>query len=124
MRGNLAVIVVSVAAMLTACAARMTPVSGTDASSVSITVAVGDTVRVLTKHGDRPTFRVVDISNDMLIGEAHQVRFEDMAFVEKRVAGRAADGQPGPLAVVLMVALGTVAVLELQRLGPGIQSGY
>lgn len=109
---------------LSGCASRMIPVSGTDEPSVSITVAVGDSVRVLTKHGERPTYMVTDITKEALIGADQQIRFEDMAFVEKRVRGQAADGQPGALAVVLMVVASTVSVREFKRLGPGFQDGY
>ncbi len=106
------------------CATRMVPVTGTDEMSVSITVAVGDTVRVLTKYGDRPIFQVTDINSDALIGKDQQIHFADMAFVEKQVPGRPRDGEPSALAVVLLVAASTVTVMGLKRVGPGFPSDY
>lgn len=99
----------------------MVPVSSTDESRVRISIAVGDTVRVLTKYGDRPTFRVTDITEQALIGKGQNVSFDDMAFVEKRVRGAMKNGA---LAAILVIAAGAVAVETIGEIGPGFPSGY
>ena len=52
------VLLVLVAHIAAGCVSTMVPVTETDDSPIRVSIAVGDTVRVLTKHGDRPTFRV------------------------------------------------------------------
>jgi hypothetical protein len=77
--------VVVLAAGIVGCTSTMQPISGTEASMVHVAIVVGDTVRVLTKNGDRQTFKVTEITADTLDGEGQSIRYDEMAFVEKRV---------------------------------------
>lgn len=102
--------------LLAGCQTTMVPLDGTSDETVRISIAVGDTVRVLTKHGDRPTYEVTSITEDALIGDDYQIRYEDMAFIEKRQRG----ANPGSVVgVILIVAVGAVAVEGLGNIGPG-----
>lgn len=108
-------------ALFTGCGTVMEPISNTDDSAIRISIAVGDTVRVLTKYGDRPTFEVTDITDKSLIGKDVDIRFADMAFLEKRTSGMRRDGIPqnGVLSAVITVAVGTVIVEGLATVGAG-----
>ena len=70
------------------CANTMQPISETESSTVRVSVVVGDTVRVLTKNGDRQTFKVTEITEETLDGKEQSIRYDAMAFVEKRVSDR------------------------------------
>ncbi|MDA0992536.1 MAG: hypothetical protein O3A13_02755 [Proteobacteria bacterium] len=103
-----------------ACAPVMMPVSNTDESPVNVSIAIGDTVRVLTKYGDRPTFKVTEIMEESLIGKNRDIRYADMAFVEKRVSG---SPEGHVTAVALVIAAGVVFVKEFSKAGFGFPSG-
>jgi hypothetical protein len=85
----------------------MIPASNDDASSQQVTISIGDTVRVLTKYGDRPTFKVSDISETALTGENQVIFYDDIAFVEKRVREIT---NTSTLSVILVIVSGTVLV--------------
>jgi hypothetical protein len=93
----------------------MVPVTGTDESGLRVSISVGDTVRVLTKFGDRETFEVIEITEDTLIGKDHSIRYQDMAFVEKRSTNAVVGNT---LAVALLVVGGAVVFDGLSGLGP------
>lgn len=97
------------------CAPVMMPVTKTDDSPVNVSIAIGDTVRVLTKHGDRPTFKVTEITEQSLIGKDRDIPYADMAFVEKRVSGSSPEGHA--TAVTLGMAAGLVFFVELFTYG-------
>lgn len=101
------------------CQSTMEPVSGPGDPPVQLSIVVGDTVRVLTKHGDRPTFKVTDITEDALIGEKHSVRYEDMAFVEKRSEGIRRANTVG---AVLALVAGAVVLQSISEVPPGFPS--
>jgi hypothetical protein len=114
-------IIFALTALIAGCAEPvMKPVSNTDESPVRVSIAVGDTVRVLTKYGDRPTFKVTEITDKSLIGKGQNILYEDMAFVEKRVSGSAAGDVT---AVTLGFAAGAVLILGITQAGAGFPSG-
>jgi hypothetical protein len=112
-------VVFALMALISGCATTMVPVLDTNAAPLRLSIAVGDTVRVLTKYGDRPTFKVLDITEIALIGKDQSIRYDDMAFVEKK--SRKADAE-SVLAVSLVLALGAVAVDGFGRIAPGFPS--
>ena len=95
----------------------MQPVAAPTASGLRLSVTVGDTVRVLTKYGDRPTFEVTEVTQDALLGNEQNIRYDDMAFVEKRSV-KAQRGNA--LAVILLLVGGAVIVEGLSELPPGL----
>ena len=99
------------------CQNTMVPVANTNDSPLRLSIAVGDTVRVLTKHGDRPTFKVTDISEEALFGRKQTIRYDDMAFVERRSTQRVT---ANAAAVILVVVAGAVAVDAVSQLPPGM----
>ncbi len=101
------------------CETTMVPVSNTNDSPLRLSISVGDTVRVLTKYGDRLTFEVTDITENALIGRDQNIRYDDMAFVERRSREATAGNA---LAVILVVAAGAVVVEGLGKIGPGFPS--
>lgn len=109
-------VVVALMVLISGCETVMVPVSGTNDSPLRLSIAVGDTVRVLTKYGDRPTFEVTDITEDSLIGRDQNIRYDDMAFVERRSREATAGNA---LAVILVIAAGAVAVEGLGEMGAG-----
>jgi hypothetical protein len=109
-------VVVALMVLISGCETVMVPVSGTNDSPLRLSIAVGDTVRVLTKYGDRPTFEVTDITENALIGRNQNIRYDDMAFVERRSREATAGNA---LAVILVIAAGAVAVEGLGEIGPG-----
>lgn len=109
-------VVVALMVLISGCETVMVPVSGTNDSPLRLSIAVGDTVRVLTKYGDRPTFEVTDITENALIGRDQNIRYDDMAFVERRSREATAGNA---LAVILVIAAGAVAVEGLGEIGPG-----
>lgn len=96
----------------TSCATRMVPVTDTGDSPVRISVSVGDTVRVLTKHGERPTFQITEITQEALFGEGQRIPYDDMAFVEKRTRKRTAS-EDVATGAVLVIASGLVVLAVL-----------
>ena len=116
MRKKYEPVVLALMVLISACETTMVPISNTDDSPLRLSIAVGDTVRVLTKYGDRPTFEVTDITENALIGRDQNIRYDDMAFVERR-SREAATGNA--LAVILVVVAGAVAVEQLGKIGPG-----
>ena len=66
-------VVVALMILISGCDTVMVPLSGTNDSPLRLSIAVGDTVRVLTKYGDRPTFEVTDITENALIEGAQQL---------------------------------------------------
>jgi hypothetical protein len=94
----------------------MVPVPDTADVPLRLSVAVGDTVRVLTKYGDRPTFKVTDVTETALIGRNHSIFYDDMAFVEKW-SGPSAQST---VVVVLLLVGGAVLVEEMRGMGAGI----
>ena len=109
-------VVAALMVLISGCETVMVPVSGTNDSPLRLSIAVGDTVRVLTKYGDRPTFEVTDITENALIGRDQNIRYDDMAFVERRSREATAGNA---LAVILVIAAGAVAVEGLGEIGPG-----
>ena len=95
------------AIMTAGCQTTMVPASNDGASSQQVTISVGDTVRVLTKYGDRPTFKVSDISDTALTGEGQVIFYDDIAFVEKRVREITNKSR---LSVILIIVGGAVVV--------------
>ena len=112
-------------ALFAGCGTVMEPISNTDESQIRISIAVGDTVRVLTKYGDRPTFEVTDITDKSLIGKNVDIRFADMAFLEKRTSGIPNDGIPpdGVLSAVVVVNVGMVVLEGLATVGAAAGMG-
>jgi len=108
------VAVVLFALVTAGCATIMVPVANTGDSPIRVSVAVGDTVRVLTKHGDRPTFQVTDITEETLIGDNQSIRYDDMAFVEKRTRHKAKAIAGG---VILVIFAGAVTYEGLSTIG-------
>lgn len=106
-------------ALISGCETTMVPVSNTNDAPLRLSIAVGDTVRVLTKYGDRPTFKVIDITEIALIGKDQSIRYADMAFVEKESRKAASESV---LAVFLVLALGAVLVEGIGEIGPGFPS--
>lgn len=105
--------------VLVACQTTMVPVDGTSDDSVRVAVSVGDTVRVLTKYGERPTFEVTSVTEVALVGDDHHIPYNDMAFVEIRHR----ETKPGNVAgVILVFAAGAVLVEGLENVGPGFPS--
>lgn len=74
--------ILALALCLAACVMR--PVDPSKNEQKGIFVYPGDVVRVLTKHGERPTFRVVTVEKEALVGKDVRIAYEDMVFVEKR----------------------------------------
>ena len=98
---------VALAIYVAGCTTTMQPIPDTEASTVHISIVVGDTVRVLTKHGDRQTFKVTEITEHTLDGARQSIRYDEMAFVEKRVRdSRKEDGLAA--SVILMMVSGIV----------------
>ena len=106
-------------ALNSGCETTMVPVSDTNAAPLRLSITVGDTIRVLTKYGDRPTFKVVDVTETALIGKDQSIRYDDMAFVEKESRKAASESA---LAVILVLALGAVVVEGFGEIGPGFPS--
>ena len=86
MQMRLTPVVIFLLAFLASCVTTMEPVGDPDASTLRLSITVGDTVRVLTKYGDRSTFKVLEITGKSLVGKREDIQFDDMAFVEKRVS--------------------------------------
>ena len=86
----------------------MQPVSGTTASEVHVSIFVGDTVRVLTKHGDRQTFEVIEITKETLDGQEQSIRYDEMAFVEKW--GRSQKNEDRIAGAVILMLVGGIVV--------------
>ena len=107
--------VLAVMVLISACETTMVPISNTNDSPLRLSIAVGDTVRVLTKYGDRPTFEVTDITESALVGRDQSIRYDDMAFIEKRSRDGTAENV---LTVILIVVVGAVAVEGLSDIGP------
>jgi hypothetical protein len=105
------VLLVLIALVAAGCATTMVPVSETGDSPIRVSIAVGDTVRVLTKHGDRPTFQVTDISEEVLFGDDQSIRYDDMAFLEKRTRRDANAGEVAASSVILIIFAGVVTYL-------------
>jgi hypothetical protein len=112
-------VVLVLIALISGCVTTMEPVPDTNAAPLRLSIAVGDKVRVLTKYGDRPTFKVLDITETALIGKDQSIRYDDMAFVEKKSRKAASENA---LAVSLVLALGAVAVDGFGRIAPGFPS--
>ena len=106
-------------ALISGCVTAMVPVPDTNAAPLRLSIAVGDTVRVLTKYGDRPTFKVLDITETALIGKDQSIRYDDMAFIEKESRMAASESALG---VFLVLALGAVAVEGYGNMGAGFPS--
>jgi len=119
MQKKLFPVVFALMILISGCQTTMVPVSNTDDSPFRLSIAVGDTVRVLTKYGDRPTFEVIDITENALIGRDQSIRYDDMAFVEKRTRESSTGNV---LVVILVIAAGAVAVEGLGEIGPGFPS--
>ena len=94
------------------CAAGMRPASEIDETGeIRVEVAVGDTVRVLTKYGERPTFKLTEIDSEGLAGDGQRIPYSDMVFVERLATS------PGESAVVaLFIAAGAVYLEALRDL--------
>ena len=105
--------------LISGCKTTMVPVSDTNDAPLRLSIAVGDTVRVLTKYGDRPTFKVIDITEIALIGKDQSIRYDDMAFIEKESRMAASESALG---VFLVLALGAVAVEGYGNMGAGFPS--
>ena len=73
--------IVTFTALIAGCAPVMMPVSITEESPASVSISIGDTVRVLTKYGDRPTFKVTEITENSLSGKGQNILYEDMAML-------------------------------------------
>jgi len=94
------------------CIKGMQPASVIDETGeIRIEVSVGDTVRVLTKYGERPIFEVTEIGPEAMVGAGRQIPYADMVFVEKLSAS------PVESAVVaLSIADGVVRFLAVYDL--------
>jgi len=112
-------IVVALLFLISSCQSTMEPISDTDELPLQLSIAVGDTVRVLTKYGDRPTFEVTEVTEDALTGREQSIRYDDMAFVEKR-SGMGSQGNT--LTVILAIVGGAVIVEGLSNIPPGFPS--
>jgi hypothetical protein len=66
---------------------------------------VGYQVRVSTKDGRTLVFRVIDVTDDTLVGEFERARFEDVALVERR------EYDAGETLGTVAVLLGAAALL-------------
>lgn len=119
MKLNQALLIFFLLILIAGCATTMVPITDTQESPLRLSIAVGDTVRVLTKYGDRPTFKVTDITETVLIGKNQSIRYDDMAFVEKQ-SRQGAKGNA--LTVILVVVAGAVVVEGLSGIGPGFPS--
>lgn len=104
-----------------ACTATMRQVPFDADGSVAANVAVGDTVRILTKNGDRQSFKVTDITMRTLIGEDVEIAFSDIEIIEKRISG--VNGK-GATTAMLAIAAGALIVVGLSKVPPGIPAGY
>jgi hypothetical protein len=72
--------------LLTACAYQQ--LSQTP-SAVQAAVSVGDTVRVTTQNGDRQVFRVTQVTESGLSGEADQFTYAQMTQLERQSTNQA-----------------------------------
>jgi len=89
----------------------MQPVSETsETGEIVVEVAIGDTVRVLTKQGDRPTFEVTDITEEALLGTDRRIPYDDMVFVERLTVSTI-----GTTVVVLSIVGSIVAVRAFEE---------
>jgi hypothetical protein len=111
MKKGLVAIVVSSALLTLGCATDMVPVSDTNDSPIRVSIVIGDTVRVLTKYGDRVTFRVTEITEEVLAGGNESVRYDDMAFVEKRTNRKLNNQESIAVGATLLIAAGAVMYL-------------
>lgn len=116
-----ALCLLSVLLGLSACSTSMRQIPFDAEGTVAASVAVGDTVRVLTKDGDRQTFKVTDITMTTLIGEDIEIAFSDIEVLEKRYAG--ATGKTTTTAL-LAIAAGALIVVGLSKVPPGFPPGY
>lgn len=116
-----ALCILSVLLGLSACSTTMRQIPFDAEGSVAASVAVGDTVRVLTKDGERRTFKVTDITMTTLLGKDVEIAFADIEILEKRYAG--ATGKTTTTAL-LAIAAGALIVVGLSKVPPGIPSGY
>ena len=96
------------------CVTSMEPVSEIDdTGEISIEVALGDTVRVLTKYGERPTIEVTEVGAEALVGNGRRILYADMVFVERLTAS------PVETAAYLLVIIPGVGLMrEIATLGP------
>jgi hypothetical protein len=88
----------------------MLPIADSSQGPIRVEVTVGDTVRVLTKHGDRPQFKVTQIQPDALVGDEVQISYDDMVFVERLTVSTAKTAGIG--AMVVLVVVGGAVVAE------------
>lgn len=112
MNREFAATIVLLAITVVGCAKTMQPISGTESSTIHVSIAVGDTVRVLTKYGDRQTFKVSKITEETLDGEVQSIRYTDMAFVEKRVRAVRNENEVAAHAILVLIG-GAVAVQSI-----------
>jgi hypothetical protein len=83
----------------------MKPVADTTEGLVRVELSVGDTVRVLTKSGERPRFRETQIEPDFLEGDDVRIPYDDMVFVEKKLVFRKPLAASAVAASVVLVQL-------------------
>ncbi len=116
-----ALCLLSVLLGLSACSTTMRQIPFDADGKAAASVAVGDTVRVLTKDGDRRTFKVTDITMTTLIGEDIEIALSDIEFLEKRYG--ATTGKR-TTAALLAIAAGALIVVGLSKVPPGMPAGY
>ena len=95
---------------LTACVAN--PVADFGEGPIRVEVAVGDSLRVLTKDGERPRFRVEAIHADGLSGEGIRVKYDEMVFVETLTFSPGKTAAIGS-AVILIIFAGKIVTEDL-----------
>lgn len=105
--------------LLLACAPPMVPLAGPDDDFKRVSVSVGDTVRVLTKYGERPIFEVTDITEDALVGENQRIPYSEMAFLELK-QGRTLDRRQALTAVLVLTAGAVAFERVLESIPPGM----
>jgi len=81
-----------------------------ETGEILVEVAIGDTVRVLTKYGERPVFEVTEISAEALVGADIRIAYDDMVFVERLTVSGI-----GTTAVVLSIVGSIVVVREFEE---------
>ena len=81
-----------------------------ETGEILVEVAIGDTVRVLTKYGERPVFEVTEISAEALVGADIRIPYDDMLFVERLTVSGI-----GTTAVVLSIVGSIVVVREFEE---------
>lgn len=114
------IVLLAVCITLAAGCMTMRPASEiSETGEIRVEVAVGDTVRVLTKYGERPTFAVTEINADALVGAGRRIPYADMVFVEKLAVSGI--NTAGAVTLSILGTAVTVLLLDDDRIMEGIR---